>query len=67
MWVKNRDRIINTGFSVTKAGVSVLIMPIIFTVGCISFITVSVLHATNIIYEAVRKRNEAQDKNLSSN
>ena len=67
MWVKNRDRIINTGFSVTKAGVLVLIMPIIFTVGCISFITDSVLHATNIIYEAVRKRNEAQDKNFSSN
>ena len=67
MWVKNRDRIINTGFSVAKAGVLVLVMPIIFTVGCISFVTVNVLHAANIIYEAVRKRNETQDKNLSSN
>ena len=67
MWVKNRDRIINAGFSVAKAGVLVLVMPIIFTVGCISFVTVNVLHVTNIIYEAVRKRNEAQDKNFSSN
>jgi len=67
MWLKNSDRIVNLGFSVTKAGMLVLVMPMIFTVGCISFVAVNVLHASDIIHKTVRKRNETQNKNFSSN
>ena len=65
MWIKNRDRIINTRFSVAKAGILILVMPIIFTVGCISFVAVNVLRVTDIIHKAMRKRDETQDKNFS--
>ena len=67
MWVKNRDRIVNAGFSVATACLLVLVMPMIFTVGCISFVAVNVLRVTDIIHKAVRKRDETQDKNFSFN
>jgi len=56
MWVKNRDRIINTGFSAAKAGILVLVMPIIFTVGCISFVAVKMLHVTVILSNIKKTR-----------
>jgi len=55
MWVKNKDRVIDVGFSVAKAGILILVMPVIFTVGCISFVAVKMLHVSDIIYQTVRK------------
>ena len=65
MWVKNKDRVINAGFSVVTVGALLLVMPIIFTVGCVSFVAVNVLHVADIIHKTVRKRNETHSKNFS--
>ena len=58
MWVKNKDKVINAGFSVAKAGMLVLVMPMIFTVGCVSYVAINMWRIAGIIHKSMRRCNE---------
>ena len=50
------EKAVHLGVISVKAGIVILAMPIIFTVGCISFVAVNVLSTTDILHKMMRKK-----------